>query len=355
MIEIKNIYHKYTSKSGEAVCALKNVSYVFNDCGMYFITGKSGSGKSTLLNLLGGLDKIQGGDIVVDGESLRGQTDAGFDGYRNTYAGLVFQEVNLIDGFSVYDNIDLPLQLQGNNNNSEKIAACLERVGLSGYEKRYPSELSGGQKQRIAIARQLAKGSRLILADEPTGNLDSENGSIILDILKRLSDERLVIVVSHDLEAAKKYGDEIIALADGQIIDNGEIQPLKTVSGLNGEGIIKKKGKFPGLYASKIASRNIRRKPLRFSVAVILSVAALALFAVFRTLTVYSPEKAMANTLINKEESFATLFQAYRIDDKLLNKNIGSSRIMRPKAINIIDENDMLNPIKLLKQSQGFK
>ena len=351
MIQIKNLNHIYKSKSGESVKALSDVSYTFTDTGMYFITGKSGSGKSTLLNLLGGLDKISEGDIVIDGDSLRGQSQKGFNNYRNTYAGLIFQEFNLIDGFTVYDNMDLPLKLQGKNNNNKQIAECLERIGLAGYEKRYPSELSGGQKQRIAIARQLAKGSKLMLADEPTGNLDEENGKIVLDILKKLSKEVLVIVVSHDIEAAKEYGDEIITLVDGRIKESAS-KELVEIRG--GQGIQKTKNKFSTKYAQKIVVHNIRRKKIRFSVAVFLSVAALTLFAVFRTLTIYEPEKAMAHTLINQREQFVTLFQANRVDENFINKDVGGAQKIPRKVIDTI-EGKNIELVKLIETNSRFQ
>ncbi|HEY8435794.1 MAG TPA: ABC transporter ATP-binding protein, partial [Haloplasmataceae bacterium] len=218
MLELKHITKVYRPKKGVPVKALDNVSLKIQSKGMVFILGKSGSGKSTLLNIIGGLDRYDHGELIIKGKSSKDFTQSDFDSYRNTYVGFIFQEYNILEDFSVGANIGLALELQGKKATEEAINRILQQVDLEGYGHRKPNELSGGQKQRVAIARALVKEPEIILADEPTGNLDSETGKQVFDTLKKLSQEKLVIVVSHDREFAETYGDRIIELADGKII-----------------------------------------------------------------------------------------------------------------------------------------
>ena len=220
MLEAKNLVKIYKTKGGADVKALDNVSILFPEKGMVFLLGKSGSGKSTLLNVCGGLDAPTSGAIWVKGKSSEKFTQSDFDSYRNTYVGFIFQEYNILNEFSVEDNIALALELQGKPKDKKVIADLLEQVDLTGYAKRKPNTLSGGQKQRIAIARALVKSPEIIMADEPTGALDSATGKQVFDTLKKLSKEKLVIVVSHDRDFAEMYGDRIIELKDGKILSD---------------------------------------------------------------------------------------------------------------------------------------
>ena len=217
MLQIRNVTKVYQSKTGLSVKALDNVSVSFGETGMVFILGKSGSGKSTLLNVIGGLDGCDAGEFVIKGKSSREFLGSDFDSYRNTFIGFIFQEYNILDDFSVGANIALALELQGKKATSEAISGILSQVELLDYAKRKPNELSGGQKQRVAIARALVKDPQIIMADEPTGALDSNTGKQIFDTLKELSKTKLVIVVSHDRDFAERYGDRIIEMKDGKI------------------------------------------------------------------------------------------------------------------------------------------
>ena len=220
MLEAVHLTKVYKTKGGTDVRALDDVSLRFSERGMVFLLGKSGSGKSTLLNVCGGLDSPTSGEIVVKGRSSKNFTQSDFDSYRNTFVGFVFQEYNILNEFSVEDNIALALELQGKPKDKKAIAALLEEVDLTGYAKRKPNTLSGGQKQRIAIARALVKSPEIIMADEPTGALDSATGKQVFDTLKKLSKSKLVIVVSHDREFAELYGDRVIELKDGKVISD---------------------------------------------------------------------------------------------------------------------------------------
>lgn len=220
MLEVKNLCKTYKPKKGVPVQALDNVNLNIQEKGMVFVLGKSGSGKSTFLNVLGGLDKADSGDIVIQGKSSENFSQADFDSYRNTYIGFVFQEYNILEEFTVGQNIALALQLQGKKATSEAINQILEEVDLVGYGKRKPNELSGGQLQRVAIARALIKNPEIIMADEPTGALDSNTGIQVFNTLKKLSKNKLVLIVSHDRDFAERYADRIVEFADGKIISD---------------------------------------------------------------------------------------------------------------------------------------
>lgn len=220
MLEVKNLVKEYKTKGGATVHALADVSINFPEKGMVFLLGKSGSGKSTLLNVAGGLDRPDSGEIIVKGRSSKDFSASDFDSYRNTCVGFVFQEYNILNEFTIEQNIALALQLQNKKNDKAAVNALLEQVDLKGLGKRKPNTLSGGQKQRVAIARALIKDPEIIMADEPTGALDSGTGKQIFDTLKKLSETRLVIIVSHDREFAEHYADRIIELADGKVISD---------------------------------------------------------------------------------------------------------------------------------------
>lgn len=223
MLETRDLCKVYKPKKGVPVKALDNVSLKFPDKGMVFLLGKSGSGKSTLLNLLGGLDKYTSGEIVIKGVSSKNFKQSYFDSYRNTYVGFIFQEYNILEEFSVGANIALAIELQGRKATDEEINSILKEVDLEGYGSRKPNELSGGQKQRVAIARALIKNPEIIMADEPTGALDSNTGKQVFDTLKKLSKDKLVIIVSHDREFSEKYADRIIELSDGRVVSDVEL------------------------------------------------------------------------------------------------------------------------------------
>ena len=220
MLEIKNLCKTYHPKNGVAVKALDDVSLRFPETGMVFLLGKSGSGKSTLLNVCGGLDSPSSGEVIVKGRSSKNFSQQDFDSYRNTFVGFIFQEYNILNEFTVEDNIALALELQNKPKDKAAVRKLLEEVDLEGYAKRKPNTLSGGQKQRIAIARALIKSPEIIMADEPSGALDSATGKQVFETLKKLSKDKLVLVVSHDREFAEQYGDRIIELKDGKVVSD---------------------------------------------------------------------------------------------------------------------------------------
>lgn len=217
MIQITNLNKTYNSKKKKECEALKCINLNIQDKGLVFILGKSGSGKSTLLNLIGGLDNITSGSIIVDGNDLSKFKEKDFCRYRNNHVGFIFQDYHLIEELSVYENIALSLNLVKEEDKG-KISEALARVELSGYETRFPHELSGGERQRVAIARAIVKKPSIILADEPTGNLDTATSTAIIALLKELSKDCLILIVSHNVIDAYKYADRIIELSLGNVI-----------------------------------------------------------------------------------------------------------------------------------------
>lgn len=220
MIQLKDAVKIYHVKGAPDVRALNWVNVTFGERGLVFILGKSGSGKSTMLNIIGGLDRLDEGDLIINGKSSKDFSQSELDSYRNTYLGIIFQEYNILNEFTIGQNIALALQLQGQKGTPEEVDAILDEVDLKGMRERKPNQLSGGQKQRVAIARALIKKPTVILADEPTGALDSKTGMSIFETLKKLSKNHLVIVVSHDRDFAEYFGDRVIELKDGVIISD---------------------------------------------------------------------------------------------------------------------------------------
>ena len=214
MIKLVNV-NKYYQSGNERIHVIKDLNYEFPNTGLVFILGPSGSGKSTLLNLLGGLDKPDSGEIWIEDKELGTFTKKEQNYYLNSYLGFVFQEYNILKDLNLKQNINLSLQLQKRNKkeSKRKVNEIINEVELNGLEKRKVSQLSGGQKQRIAIARALVKDPSLIIADEPTGNLDSETSKKIFDLFKKISKQRLIIIVTHDEESALEFADMIVSIS----------------------------------------------------------------------------------------------------------------------------------------------
>lgn len=216
LLRMEGIVKTYEPKDGIRVEALKGLDLSLPKTGMIFFVGKSGSGKTTLFNLLGGLDTPTDGKILYNGKDISAYTRKEWDTYRLDEVGIIFQEYNLLTEFNVFDNISLALELQGKD--TGEIETILKKVELERFAKQRVNRLSGGQKQRVAIARALVKNPKMVLADEPTGALDEQTGEEIFKLLRSISKERLVLVVTHDREAALIFGDRLIEISDGKII-----------------------------------------------------------------------------------------------------------------------------------------
>jgi putative ABC transport system permease protein len=222
MLILKNIVKEYALPNNPPVHALKKVSLEFGETGFVSILGPSGCGKTTLLNIIGGLDKYTDGDVIINGQSTKDYTDQDWDAYRNRETGIVFQSYNLIMHLNVLTNVELAMTLSGVNakEREQHAIAALRSVGLESEIHKKPNQLSGGQMQRVAVARALVNHPNIILADEPTGALDSKTSRQVMDILKEISKTKLVIVVTHNEEMAQVYSNRIIRLQDGEIISD---------------------------------------------------------------------------------------------------------------------------------------
>ena len=225
MLELKNIVKEYPA-GGQPVEALKGVSLQFRESEFVSILGPSGCGKTTLLNIIGGLDQYTSGDLVINGRSTKDYKDRDWDAYRNHSVGFVFQSYNLIPHQTVLQNVELALTLSGVSKAERRRRAkeALERVGLGSQLKKRPSEMSGGQMQRVAIARAIVNDPDIVLADEPTGALDTETSVQVMEILKEISKDRLIVMVTHNPELAQRYSTRIVRMLDGQV--TGDTAPL---------------------------------------------------------------------------------------------------------------------------------
>jgi len=298
MIQVKGVSKIYHSKQGSDIKALDQVDLLFGEKGLVFIVGNSGCGKSTLLNLLGRLDLPTSGDILLDGKSMSSFLEQEDDAYRNTYVGFVFQDFNLLEQYNVYENIALSLRLQNLKSDHSKIEKILKTVGLNDLSRREVHELSGGQKQRVAIARALVKQPKIILADEPTGNLDSDSSRQVFELLKKISEEHLVIVVSHDVEAANRYADQIIKLEDGRIVSSSSSSCEIVESNPSFQS-----SHLPFSYAIKMAFSHLKRRPIRLVMTVLLTAISLTLMGFAINALLFDPYQFMT-TVFHDNESY---------------------------------------------------
>ncbi|MDM8214542.1 ATP-binding cassette domain-containing protein [Enterococcus hirae] len=257
MLELKDI-KKYYLVGGTITKALDGVSAAFREKEFVAILGPSGSGKTTLLNVIGGLDRYDSGDMIINGKSTRSFKESDWDAYRNNSIGFIFQSYNLIGHLGIIDNVELGMTLSGVSKQEKRKRAeeVLIRVGLKEHMHKKPNQLSGGQMQRVAIARALANDPDILLCDEPTGALDSETSVQIMNLIKELSKEKLVIMVTHNPELAKEYANRIIKFSDGKILSDSNPYQEKTA----GESFKLKRTKMSMWTALKLSFTNLRTK-----------------------------------------------------------------------------------------------
>lgn len=249
MLKLKHITKDYVTKQN-TVHVLKGITLNFRECEFVTILGQSGCGKTTLLNIIGGLDRYTDGDIIINGKSTKDFDDRDWDRYRNKQIGFVFQSYNLIPHLSVLSNVELALTLAGRKKEEcEAIALeALRKVGLEDQAYKKPNQLSGGQMQRVAIARALVNNPAIILADEPTGALDTESGKMVMNLLKEVAEDRLVIMVSHNADLAAEYSTRTVRIVDGKVVDDtdplidpDDVEEDEVVLDESGEPLPKKK------------------------------------------------------------------------------------------------------------------
>lgn len=259
MLELKGICKRYVTQSFTQV-ALDSVSLSFRDNEFVAILGPSGSGKTTMLNVIGGLDHFDSGDLLIDGISTKDFLDRDWDAYRNNRIGFVFQSYNLIPHQTILENVELALTLTGvgHAERRQRAREALEKVGLGEHVNKRPSQLSGGQMQRVAIARALINDPEIVLADEPTGALDSTTSVQVMDLLKDVARDRLVIMVTHNPELAYQYATRIVNLADGKITDDSD--PFDVADATRREAKPTRKTSMSFVTALGLSARNLMTK-----------------------------------------------------------------------------------------------
>lgn len=269
MLELKNIKKSY--KTGSFVQkALDDVSLQFRRNEFVSILGPSGSGKTTLLNIIGGLDHYDSGDLIINNKSTKNYKENDWNAYRNNCIGFIFQNYNLINHITILENVEMGMTLSGVSPKEKRRRAeeALEKVGLIEHAHKKPNQLSGGQMQRVAIARALANNPDIILADEPTGALDTKTSKQIMDLIKEISKDKLVIMVTHNKELAEKYSTRIVELKDGQLLKDSN--PVKNEEKVNKEFIIKKTA-MSFWTALKLSFNNIKTKKGRTALTALAS------------------------------------------------------------------------------------
>ena len=259
MLELKGICKRYVTQSFTQV-ALDSVSLSFRDNEFVAILGPSGSGKTTMLNVIGGLDHFDSGDLLIDGISTKDFRDRDWDAYRNNRIGFVFQSYNLIPHQTILENVELALTLTGvgHAERRQRAREALEKVGLGEHVNKRPSQLSGGQMQRVAIARALINDPEIVLADEPTGALDSTTSVQVMDLLKEVARDRLVIMVTHNPDLAYQYATRIVNLADGKITDDSD--PFDVAKATRREAKPTRKTSMSFVTALGLSARNLMTK-----------------------------------------------------------------------------------------------
>ena len=223
MVRLEHVNKYFNRRKKNEIHVINDTSAEMEDRGLIALLGPSGCGKTTLLNVIGGLDKVNGGKVYINGERITGRRSGKIDKIRNLNIGYIFQNYNLVDNMTVFDNVAIALKMVGVKDKKEideKVSYVLEQVGMYRYRNRYADMLSGGERQRVGIARAIVKNPAIVIADEPTGNLDSSNTIEIMNIIKKISEEKLVILVTHEEELAKFYASRIIRILDGKVISD---------------------------------------------------------------------------------------------------------------------------------------
>jgi len=359
MLKLKNIKKTYVS-GDEKVEALKGINIEFRKSEFVSILGQSGCGKTTLLNIIGGLDRYTSGDLIINGKSTKDFEDRDWDAYRNYSVGFVFQSYNLIGHQTVLSNVELALTISGVSRKERKQRAikALEEVGLKEQIHKRPNQLSGGQMQRVAIARALVNNPDIILADEPTGALDTKTSVQVMEILKKISKDKLIIMVTHNPELAEKYSSRIIKILDGKITDDSD--PIEHQKEEKNKDTKKRRTSMKFLTALRLSLNNLMTKKGRTiltSFAGSIGIIGIALILAISTGVQNYINKVEEDTLssypITIEEStvdMSSLMQSMSGEntDNTENKEEG-------KAYSADIMNDMITTLSNKKQSNNLK
>lgn len=318
--------------------ALKNVNLQLNSKGLVFIVGKSGSGKTTLLNILAGLDTPSFGYVEDNGTIISTLSSSDLNIYRKNNIGFIFQNYSLIGELTVKDNV--LMGLEETCINLKRMQEILDMLDLNNCEEKIASQLSGGQQQRVAIARALLKESKVILADEPTGNLDQKNSRVVFEILKKISKDRLVIVITHDNESAEKYGDQIISITDGVVKKDSIFLSEDQNCGVVIDRTKRQKISIKRII--KCSKRLIRKYRIRLAINSVLSVVMLALFGLCMIFNRFDFCRTSAMILRDNREAYISMNKGY-IDEKSGLFQCANRVISKEEVDKFIEENDLEN------------
>lgn len=350
MIKLKNVSKFYYS-NGMITSGFSKVSIELTQGEFVVITGESGSGKTTLLNVLSGLDGYDEGEMYIDGKETSHYSAAEFEEYRKIYIGNIFQSFNLINSYTVYQNIELPLLVNGSHKKDikEKVLSIIEKVGLQEQANTKCSKLSGGQKQRVAIARALAKETPIIVADEPTGNLDSASAKGVVDLLKEISAEKLVLVVTHNAEQFAGHATRIIKMSDGKIVEDRVVKPFQQID------------MDHDLKSNKITVSSRLRLGIRNSFNIVSKFLLLLLVFIFVSLSTTSAYTGFKNQDDEQNRyGYNQFFQNFS-DDRIVVKKTDNSAMTEAdfamleavKNVKYIQKNDVVTDSSLYIESQN--
>ena len=365
MLKLENVSKIYYT-NGIVATGISKVNLELNIGEFVVITGESGSGKSTLLNVISGIDSYEGGEMYINGKETSHYTEKDFEEYRKKYIANIFQSFNLINSYTVYQNVELVLLLNGYKRKQikKKVLDIIDKVGLTKFKNTKVSKLSGGQKQRVAIARAIVKDTPIIVADEPTGNLDTKSAYEIIELLKNVAKDKLVVIVTHNIEQVEKYATRIIKMHDGRMIQNTEIKNINEDSKItqaSGKNIT-----IPNQYRLGIRNTfNIFSKfILLFIVFTFMSVAFLSEYSAFK-LVEHSTEESSGYSanlrdiskeriLINKQNR-----ESFTEDDYSKIKQLSNIDYIVEDDISLDTEfilrNDTLNTYGYIKDINNFK
>lgn len=344
MLKLNNVKKDY--KTGDFVQhALKGISLSFRENEFVAILGPSGSGKTTLLNIIGGLDRYSKGDLIIDGKSTKKFKDKDWDAYRNHAIGFVFQSYNLIGHISVLENVEMGMTLSGESASvrRKKALSLLEKVGLKEHANKKPNQLSGGQMQRVAIARALANDPKIILADEPTGALDSKTSTQIMELIKEISKDKLVIMVTHNRELAESYATRIVEMKDGELLNDSK--PFKSDDKTGNLKIQKTSMSF--WTALKLSFGNIRTKKGRtFLTAFASSIGIIGIALILSLSNGFNIEVENFEQDSLSQSPIMITNQTVQMDEETLSKLTGEDNLEKyPSDKKIYAQNDLEDTI----------
>ena len=348
ILELKGINKEFGIDKSTTFKALNDVSLGFNKGEFVSILGPSGCGKSTLLNVIAGLDMPTSGELIIDSKSTKKYKQKNWDFYRKNNIGFVFQQFNLIEHLSALENVEIVMTLTGINKKTRRKRALelLEKVGISNeHANHLPSELSGGQKQRVAIARALANDPDIILADEPTGALDTKTGLVIMELLKEVAKDKLIIMVTHNQKLAYDYSSRVIRILDGEITSDEEIKAENTI--IENSSLKKKNKAMPFREAFKLSLRNMKKKIGRVAITAIAGSIGIAGISLVLGLS------NGANIFIDEQIIKFGTSNVFDVSKTVKDKDGKLENVTKQKEFNYIKENDEVMNIRPQLQKIG--